>query len=256
MRRLLYILPLFLICTAGYGQTTYDLSYSAQALDSKTGNSLDSVRMGDYFNMEVIATNHSSTAFPRTNIYLNRSVGKGLDNSTKLKGHLSVDTLLFNAMPDFGYSSSSRKSIHVTTHDFVLGDNVVIIWPSGGISDNNKDRVDTGLNYITTFKVHVYGPEDKSGLNEIATGSIGMTVYPNPANSSATINVNGVHNGVLTITDISGKILMALPVRGDGNAMNISLPLNINGNALAEGLYFVNLTTENAHCVQKLLISK
>jgi hypothetical protein len=253
MKRLLYILPLFLICTAGYGQTTYSLSYSASALDPSSKQHLDSVEMGGNFELSVTITNKDESSFPATKIYFNRSVGKGLDFHTKETGHLSKDTLAFTALDGLGYSSTGMAQIHVTSNDFVLGDNVVIIWPSGGIAVNNNDRLDTGGNNYAIFKIKVIA---KTGLNEIATSTIGMNVYPNPATSSATVNVNGVHNGMLTITDISGKMLIQQAVRGDGSSMNIPLPLNLNGTSLAEGLYFISLNTESAHCVQKLLITK
>lgn len=252
MRRLFYILPLFiLVSISAYGQRVYTLSIYAEAEDDNF-QKITAAKMGSTVNLAVTLTNFTDDSLPSSTVSLMRSVGQNLDFNTKTSGKLEKQNWAFTSMAGFGYSSTSIKRLKITPDSFVVGNNIVIIWPTDGLAFNNTNAMDTSKFYPVTLKVDT----TKSGLNEIATGGISMNIYPNPANSSATINVSGVHNGTLTITDISGKTLIQQAVRGDGSSMKIALPLNINGNALAEGLYFVNLSTENAHCIQKLLISK
>lgn len=268
MKKALYILPLLLfLYQYGYSQSTHSIYLTAYAETPDTHIQIDSAYVGDEINIVVTVENMTSGEFPSDGaaamkIPFQSSVMTGyVDYAHKDKGILSPFTLTFKALSDFGYSSTSRRSVKVTSTDFGGdGNHVIIIWPTGGITDadgsDQGDKIDTSLHPYAAFKLKVLPGSGKSGLNEIATGNIGMNVYPNPATSGATVNVNGVHNGTLTITDISGKILVMQAVRGDGSSMNIPLPLNVNGNSLAEGLYFISLSTENAHCVQKLLISK
>jgi hypothetical protein len=84
------------------------------------------------------------------------------------------------------------------------------------------------------------GPFIWSGIKEnqlMSNNSI--DVYPNPANSQLTLNLNSNNNSELTITDVSGRI-----VRKENVAKGQSV-LHINISAFDAGLYFICATGED-----------
>jgi hypothetical protein len=70
-------------------------------------------------------------------------------------------------------------------------------------------------------------------------------VYPNPATSTITISVSDVDSYNLSVTDLTGKIVMAKSLNGMENTIDIS--------ALATGAYFFNLSSGGKKEVVKIL---
>lgn len=264
MKKTLYILLVFLgLANLSFGQSAYNLTFSGNA----DGKAIDTVTQGDVATIHVTVKNGSSSKFPSDgsssfHVGLNRAVfyGTKADWHSKWSAKHTVDTVSFMALSGFGaVSSSSYKiKIDVDTSYFHLGDNIVIIWPTEGITDvaTKKDKIDTSS--ASSMQLHFYVLEAKnnSGLNEIATDGLNMNIYPNPADNSASINVSGVRSGQLILTDITGKTILHRDIKGDGNSMTISLPLTANGRGLTAGVYFINLVSGNKRCVQKLLITR
>jgi len=85
------------------------------------------------------------------------------------------------------------------------------------------------------------------------TGQLGVSnvaqtkfkVYPNPATSTITISVSDVDSYNLSVTDLTGKIVMAKSLNGMENTIDIS--------ALATGAYFFNLSSGGKKEVVKIL---
>ena len=70
-------------------------------------------------------------------------------------------------------------------------------------------------------------------------------VYPNPANSLVTISAANVDSYNLSVTDLTGKIVMTKSLNGIENTLDIS--------ALSTGAYFFNLSSDNKKEVIKIL---
>ncbi|MES2411893.1 MAG: T9SS type A sorting domain-containing protein [Bacteroidota bacterium] len=86
------------------------------------------------------------------------------------------------------------------------------------------------------------------------TGTLGLDnsttvskfkVYPNPASSTVTISVENVDSFNLTVTDLTGKVVMAKSLSGMENTLDIS--------SLSTGAYFFELTSDNKKDVVKIL---
>lgn len=86
------------------------------------------------------------------------------------------------------------------------------------------------------------------------TGTLGLDnsttvakfkVYPNPANSIVTILTPDVNSAHLSVTDLTGKIVMAKSLSGMENTLDIS--------SLSTGAYFFELTSDNKKDVVKIL---
>jgi hypothetical protein len=70
-------------------------------------------------------------------------------------------------------------------------------------------------------------------------------VYPNPAASTVSISVANVDTYNLSVTDLSGKVVMAKLLNGMDNTLDIS--------NLATGAYFFNLSAGDKNEVVKIL---
>jgi len=91
---------------------------------------------------------------------------------------------------------------------------------------------------------------DRTGLEEYP--SLGFNMYPNPANNSVQIQFTQKNNeGVLLITDFSGKLVKSLSLEDKSQEMNVDI------SDLSQGIYFIHHKTETAvsEC-KKLVISR
>lgn len=88
-------------------------------------------------------------------------------------------------------------------------------------------------------------PDGALSVNEIS--DLGLTLYPNPANSSFNVTFSGNNsNGSVRILDINGKEVLSQDIN--------SLNGNINCDQLGNGMYFVELTVDGKTAVKKLNI--
>ncbi len=92
-------------------------------------------------------------------------------------------------------------------------------------------------------------------LNNFVTGienveiSNGISVYPNPANEQFTIELAGNYNKVkVTITDIAGKMVYSTTAT--------TQKIEVNTENFAEGVYAVQIQTENYTETKKLIVVK
>jgi hypothetical protein len=54
-------------------------------------------------------------------------------------------------------------------------------------------------------------------------GVVSMTVYPNPMDQSAQINISSSDAARLVITDVQGKVLMNVPVTSSQNVLSAKM---------------------------------
>lgn len=89
-----------------------------------------------------------------------------------------------------------------------------------------------------------------AGTTETAVGATGITVYPNPAQTTFTINASNVEGlAAVRVLDVTGKEVMTANAKG---GMETALDVS----ALNNGIYFVHITVNGTTAVQKLTISK
>ena len=91
------------------------------------------------------------------------------------------------------------------------------------------------------------------GINEVAKSSV-LSVYPNPANTTATVSFD-VANGAevsVNVTDLSGKVVYANNLGSVKGAQKVTL----NTEALTSGVYMVNVTMNGAVSTKKLVVKK
>jgi len=100
-------------------------------------------------------------------------------------------------------------------------------------------------NTINTKMVRTYDP-NSNGLNELLKNN-NFSVYPNPANNLITVNYNGVSPANISITDITGKVVLQ-------HLINSSRTEMLDISALNKGLYFITLNNGSEKNTRKLII--
>jgi hypothetical protein len=96
--------------------------------------------------------------------------------------------------------------------------------------------------------------EDPSAsINEVVT-NYGVSVYPNPTASNATISLdlNKEAAVAITVTELSGKVVYATDLGMVNGAQNVT----VHTDALTSGVYMVNITVDGAVSTQKLVVRK
>jgi hypothetical protein len=135
------------------------------------------------------------------------------------------------------------------------------------VAPNTITFIDSMLAYETKYyyRVAAYnstGTSDFSntessttmaGISDLRNGIINLSVYPNPCANVLAIsaNINQPENVVITITDVAGKQLSNTASWKQGENQ-----VQINTSALANGLYFLTISSNHISYMQKIVISK
>jgi hypothetical protein len=92
------------------------------------------------------------------------------------------------------------------------------------------------------------------GINE-ATSLEGLQIYPNPFATTATIEfeLQDSENIQINIFDVTGKTVQSIPnqMYSVGNHK-----INVDGNGLENGLYYVNIVAEDGIITRRLVLNK
>lgn len=82
-----------------------------------------------------------------------------------------------------------------------------------------------------------------------------MNVYPNPANEEATVSFElaNASDVAITVTDLSGKAVYSTSMSNVAAGLT---EVAINTSSLSNGVYVVNVASDNAVSTQQLVIRK
>lgn len=106
----------------------------------------------------------------------------------------------------------------------------------------NGNAVETGDNVLTANKAALF----KTAVgNKEVTESISVNVFPNPAKDFLTVELTDYTEGVLTLTDINGKVLLTKNLKEKVSKIDISY--------LSAGLYNVQIQSENKLISKKIV---
>jgi hypothetical protein len=87
-------------------------------------------------------------------------------------------------------------------------------------------------------------------INTAATDNVNVRIYPNPANTEATISVEGINGKVeFAIADMNGRMIVTETINCDGQLVK-----TIDVSNLAKGAYFVHIYNDNFNTTRKLIV--
>ena len=158
----------------------------------------------------------------------------------------------------------------------IQGESITITWnsdpavsswniqyrPEGGqlstASSNTNSYTITGLTNNTTYQIQVQANCGDGNLSDwtqaisVTTTGIAswlensVSLYPNPAKEYVDIRVDGDLNvSMMEVYDVYGKLLNTVNV--------VDNPTRINVSGLADGMYFVRVTTEKGMVTKSFL---
>ncbi|MEE1111671.1 MAG: fibronectin type III domain-containing protein, partial [Bacteroidales bacterium] len=147
-----------------------------------------------------------------------------------------------------------------TTADFTLEDNnvqnITATLNANTFSQAVNDLVEGQTYfyraYITNEAGTAYGAVETftlSGLNDAIAGMLQATIYPNPAQDNATMEIIGLdQDAKIVISDLQGRILSQEAI----SAGETRYTINVSN--MASGVYYIRIVTDKAVSTQKLIV--
>ena len=88
------------------------------------------------------------------------------------------------------------------------------------------------------------------GINTAANDNVSVRIYPNPANTQATISVEGINGKVeFVVADMNGRMIVTETINCNGQLVK-----TIDVSNLAKGAYFVHIYNDNFNTTRKLIV--
>lgn len=111
----------------------------------------------------------------------------------------------------------------------------------------------TGTWFYTTSTPMVRMNFSPASINEVEN-NFGLNVYPNPANTTATVSMQLSNEADVTInvSDLAGKVVYSNSLGMVNGTQNVT----VNTDALTSGVYMVNVSVDGVISTQKLVVRK
>jgi hypothetical protein len=106
--------------------------------------------------------------------------------------------------------------------------------------------------YATNEAGTAYGEVETftlSALADVMANTLTATIYPNPATSQATLEINGLNQDAkIVISDLQGRIISQDQISAGKTRYTI------NVSEMASGVYYIRIVTDNVVSTQKLIV--
>ena len=106
--------------------------------------------------------------------------------------------------------------------------------------------------YITNEAGTAYGAVETFTLSSLAeeiAGALQVSLYPNPAQENATLEINGLNEEAkVVVSDLQGRILSQEAISAGETHYTINL------SNMASGVYYIRIVTDKAVSTQKLIV--
>lgn len=195
---------------------------------------------------------HGATDAPAVDVSA-RGVGKLVENLSygfNENDYLLVDPQSYTL--DISAAGSSSIVASYTAPLTAYRDSALVVFASGFLSPNSPTGKDEGAAFaliaVTPSGQTISLPSVTTGLSKISTTIEGLSVYPNPVKDvlSITFNEKPEIDYSVTVTDVSGKIIIDQKLSGTNNFVNTS--------ALSRGMYFVSVGNSVTKSLHKIVV--
>ena len=217
------------------------------ALDTTT--SFGDLYMSDNNNGIIVATLNATATTPTYNIYKTTNGGTNWTTAVPYTGTRFILNYIPGTSTVVATSQAAPVGTSVSTDN---GTTWTDLEPTGTTQRGASAFLNTTTGWCAGFSDA--DPLVAAGIFKL-TGTLGtqsfenaakFKVYPNPATSTVTIAAaNVVDSYNLSVTDLTGKVIMTKSLNGIENTLDIS--------ALSTGAYFFELSSDNKKEVIKIL---
>jgi len=224
----------------------------------------------------------TSASINLTNLYSNT------EYTVYVKAYCSVEANVTSEWSDaFTFRTATCEGVSNITSSAVTTNSATINWTPGanqtkweisygmeGVSEANGTKVVIentpaytieGLESDFTYDVYVRTVCEEGvysawsnkiqfrttvGINTASADNVRVQIYPNPANSEATISVDGVNGKVeFVVADMNGRMIVTETINCEG-----SLVKTIDVSNLTKGAYFVHIYNDDFNTTRKLVV--
>ncbi len=148
-----------------------------------------------------------------------------------------------STMADFTLEDANVQNIVATVTDATF---------SQAVTDLVEGQTYFFRAYITNEAGTAYGAVETftlSGLADAMANSLEVSLYPNPAQEVANIEINGLTSDAkVVISDLQGRVLSEGEIKANTTAYTIEL------SNFASGVYYIRIVTDSAISTQKLIV--
>ncbi|PCI99404.1 MAG: hypothetical protein COB15_04275 [Flavobacteriales bacterium] len=149
--------------------------------------------------------------------------------------------------PNYSYNSTGPFNLCLTVTDTTNGGTCVSTY---------CDSITAG-GYVfkTGFTISVIAPSITTSINEAQETILEFNVYPNPFKNEVTIELNATEQTQteIFVTDLIGNRLAQISSKILNSGNN---KLNWKANEIANGVYLLNIRTDNSLQVKKLILNR
>ena len=111
-------------------------------------------------------------------------------------------------------------------------------------------RAVCGQNTYSAWSTKLQFTTRPVSINTAANDNVNVRIYPNPANTEATISVEGINGKVeFVVADMNGRMIVTETINCDGQLVK-----TIDVSNLAKGAYFVHIYNNNFNTTRKLIV--
>ena len=269
-------------CLPPTNVTATNITYSSATISwtDPTNNQTEwTVEYGYGDNIQTVTA--TTTSVELTGLY------SGMTYTVRVQGRCSAE-VTSEWSDAYTFTTATCESVSNLTADNITSSSAVISWtaPAGqtkweltygmqGVDEDHGTKVTVtdnptytieGLDYETSYDVYVravcgegvYSAWSQKlsfttrpvGINTAAADNTNVNIYPNPANTQATITVEGVNGKVeFAVADMNGRMIVTETIDCNGELVK-----TIDVSNLAKGAYFVHIYNDNFNATRKLIV--
>ena len=250
-----------------------NITYSSATISWTDPNGTQTSWTVEYgYGENTLTVTATTTSIELTDLY------EGTTYNVRIQGNCS-ETISSEWSDVYTFTTSTCEGVSNLTADNISSSSATISWtaPAGqtkweltygmqGVDEDHGTKVTVtdnptytieGLDYETSYDVYVravcadgvYSSWSQKlnfttrpvGINTAAADNTNVNIYPNPANTQATITVEGVNGKVeFAVADMNGRMIVTETIDCNGELVK-----TIDVSNLAKGAYFVHIYNDN-----------
>ncbi|MES2655937.1 MAG: T9SS type A sorting domain-containing protein [Bacteroidota bacterium] len=199
-----------------------------------------------YYQVTGVLQNRKVQVIKETSTAVDNMVNPLRDDSRFAASNMSTIGWNWKALDaNFAYYMEDSTAFFIKVDSAVANGNVntkIYKLVFTGFAGSSTGKVAFGKKLISNFTTSV---------NELATKNINITAFPNPVSQTLTVlfDTENSNEATVSLNDVTGKNVMLKTITAKGFSK-----YELDVTSLTKGVYILNVNTENARGVQKIIV--